>query len=320
MGGHGLPRHLSVPIAADMAGHRLDAALASLLPEFSRSQLQAWIREGRVRLNGTTVPPRYRLAGGEQVEIEVLDEARGDWGPENLPLAVVEEDEHVIVIDKPAGLVVHPGAGNGRGTLLNALLHHCSELARLPRAGIVHRLDKDTSGLLVVAKREPVRLDLIRQLRERQVSRVYRALVHGRMVAGGHVDAPIGRHPRDRLRMAVVAHGRPAVTHYRVRSRYAHHTELEVRLESGRTHQIRVHMSHLRHPIVGDPLYTGRAAAVRGAPELTARVRAFPRQALHAEVLSFEHPVRGKATYHAPLPADLASLIDDLRRHAEVDL
>lgn len=300
-----------------MAGYRLDAALASLLPEFSRSQLQVWIKEGRIRLNGNAVPPRYRLAGGEQVEMEVIEQPHGGWGPEDIPLAIIDEDKDVIVIDKPAGLVVHPGAGNGHGTLLNALLHHCPDLARMPRAGIVHRLDKDTSGLLVVAKREPVRLDLIRQLRERRVSRVYRALVHGRMVAGGHVDAPIGRHPRDRLRMAVVANGRPAVTHYRVRSRYAHHTELEVRLESGRTHQIRVHMAYLRHPIVGDPLYTGRSAAVLGAPELTARVRAFPRQALHAEVLSFEHPARGEATYRAPLPADLASLMDDLRRHAE---
>ncbi|MHB1950853.1 MAG: 23S rRNA pseudouridine(1911/1915/1917) synthase RluD [Acidiferrobacteraceae bacterium] len=317
MSGQGPLRRLSLHVPADLAGRRLDASLASLLPEFSRTQIQAWIRDGGIRLDGACVSPRHRLFGGERVEIEVVETVRGDWGPEDLPLAVVDEDEHVIVIDKPAGVVVHPGAGNDSGTLLNALLHHCPELAHMPRAGIVHRLDKDTSGLLVIAKQEAVRLDLIRQLRERRVSRVYCALVHGCLVAGGHVDAPIGRHPRDRLRRAVVANGRPAVTHYRVRKRYAHHTELEVRLESGRTHQIRVHMAYLRHPIVGDPLYTGRSVAVRGAPELTARVRAFPRQALHAELLSFEHPVRGEVTYRSPLPADLRALLDDLRRHKE---
>jgi 23S rRNA pseudouridine1911/1915/1917 synthase len=310
------PRRIAIKIPGEMVGERLDRSLAVLLPEFSRNQIQAWIREGWARLDGVAVPQRYRVAGGERVEIDIPALPVRDWAPEDIALVIVHEDEHVLVIDKPAGLVVHPGAGNPHGTLLNALLNHCPDLARLPRAGIVHRLDKDTSGLLVVAKREPVRLDLIRQLRERRVSRVYRAIVHGSLVAGGHVDAPIGRHPRDRLRMAVVPSGRPAVTHYRVRSRYASHTELEVRLETGRTHQIRVHMAHLRHPIVGDPVYAGRAFAVPGAPELTLRIRAFPRQALHAELLSFEHPVAGQVTYRALLPADLASLIEDLARNA----
>lgn len=305
---HGGDR-ITVEIPPEMVGERLDRSLATLLPQYSRSQIQSWMKLGYVRLDHAPAQQRYLVRGGECAEIEVPDLSCGDWTAEDIPLAIVHEDEHVLVIDKPPGLVVHPGAGNHEGTLLNALLSHCPELVRLPRAGIVHRLDKDTSGLLVVAKTDAVRLDLARQLKERKVSRVYRALVQGRIVAGGRIDAPIGRHPRERTRMAVVASGRPAVTHYHVRARYRRHTELEVHLESGRTHQIRVHMAYLRHPIVGDPLYAGRPLAPADAPDLAASLSRFPRQALHAESLSFDHPVSGRVSYRARLPADLEALL-----------
>jgi 23S rRNA pseudouridine1911/1915/1917 synthase len=308
-------RHtLSMP--EELAGQRLDQVLARLLPQHSRARLQQWIREGRVTVDRQPSRSRDRVHGGELVEILVPDIPAGDWQAEAIPLVVVYEDDDILVIDKPAGLVVHPGAGNPEGTLLNALLHHAPALIRLPRAGIVHRLDKETSGLLVVAKTEPARLDLIQQLKERSLSREYLALVQGIVIAGGTVDAPIGRHAQTRTRMAVSGRGRPAVSHYRVERKFRAHTLLRVKLESGRTHQIRVHMAHLKHPLVGDPVYGGRALLPKGAgPDLVEALRGFKRQALHATRLGLVHPAtRQPMAWESAPPQDLRDLLEVLER------
>jgi len=308
-------RHtLSMP--EELAGQRLDQVLARLLPQHSRARLQQWIREGRVTVDQQPSRARDRVHGGELVEILVPDIPAGDWQAEAIPLVVVYEDDDILVIDKPAGLVVHPGAGNPEGTLLNALLYHVPALIRLPRAGIVHRLDKETSGLLVVAKTEPARLDLIQQLKERSLSREYLALVQGIVIAGGTVDAPIGRHAQTRTRMAVSGRGRPAVSHYRVERKFRAHTLLRVKLESGRTHQIRVHMAHLKHPLVGDPVYGGRALLPKGAgPDLVEALRGFKRQALHATRLGLVHPAtRQPMAWESAPPQDLRDLLEVLER------
>ncbi|HWS12307.1 MAG TPA: RluA family pseudouridine synthase [Rhodocyclaceae bacterium] len=294
-----------------MAGCRLDQVLARLLPEHSRNRLQGWVRDGRIRVDGAAAEPRRKLWGGETLQVEP-DATPGELAqaPEAIPLTVAYEDEQILVIDKPAGLVVHPGSGNWRGTLLNALLHRLPALAGLPRAGIVHRLDKDTSGLLVVAKTLEAQTDLVRQLQARTVRREYLALVRGTVERDGLVDAPIGRHPVQRTRMAVVARGRPARTHYRVRERLAGATLVECALESGRTHQIRVHMAHIGHPILGDPVYARHAAG--GV--------AFGRQALHAWRLGLRHPASGAALHwESALPQDMAGLLDRLRREKHAD-
>jgi len=294
-----------------MAGCRLDQVLARLLPEHSRNRLQGWVRDGRIRVDGAAAEPRRKLWGGETLEVEP-DATPGELAqaPEAIPLTVAYEDEQILVIDKPAGLVVHPGSGNWRGTLLNALLHRLPALAGLPRAGIVHRLDKDTSGLLVVAKTLEAQTDLVRQLQARTVRREYLALVRGTVERDGLVDAPIGRHPVQRTRMAVVARGRPARTHYRVRERLAGATLVECALERGRTHQIRVHMAHIGHPILGDPVYARHAAG--GV--------AFGRQALHAWRLGLRHPASGAALHwESALPQDMAGLLDRLRREKHAD-
>ena len=249
------PLKAIVPDAA--AGRRFDAVLAELFPEYSRSRLASWIKSGDARLDGETVRPRDPVRGGEAVTLTVVLDVQTHSEPEDIALEVLHEDEHVIVIDKPAGLVVHPGAGNPAGTLVNALLHRDPGLNALPRAGIVHRLDKDTSGVMVVARTLPAHTALVEQLSARAVHRQYLAVVVGALVSGGTANAAIDRHPRDRIRMAVREDGREAVTHYRLRERFRAHTLLECRLETGRTHQIRVHMQHLKHPIVGDPLYGG---------------------------------------------------------------
>jgi len=308
--------HHTLCMPEELAGQRLDQALARLLTPHSRSRLQQWIREGRVTINGQIPKVRDRVLGGEQVEIRVPDVPAGDWQAEAIPLVVIYEDDDILVIDKPAGLVVHPGAGNPEGTLLNALLHHVPALKRLPRAGIVHRLDKETSGLLVVAKTELARLDLIHQLKERSLAREYLALVQGIVIAGGTVDAPIGRHAQTRTRMAVSGRGRPAVSHYRVERKFRAHTLLRVKLESGRTHQIRVHMAHLKHPLVGDPVYGGRALLPKGAgPELIEALRGFKRQALHATRLGLIHPsTRQPMAWDSEPPQDLRDLLDSLER------
>jgi 23S rRNA pseudouridine1911/1915/1917 synthase len=304
-----------VPLTA--AGRRFDQSVAEMFPDYSRSRLSGWIKSGAVTLDGAPATPRQLLRGGEQVRIEVELENEVTSVPEAISLTIVHEDEHVLVLNKPAGLVVHPGAGNPAGTLLNALLHHDPRLAELPRAGIVHRLDKDTSGLMVVAKTLPAVTALVEMLSQHEVERQYEAVVLGTMVSGGSVDAPIGRSMGDRLRQSVrdEEDGKHAVTHYRLRERFRAHSLLQCQLETGRTHQIRVHMTHIHHPLVGDPLYGGGFKLPKGAsPELTAVLRGFRRQALHAEKLSFTHPVSGEAlSFSAERPADQQELIEALR-------
>ena len=300
------------------AGRRFDAVLAELFPEFSRSRLAAWIKSGDALLDGRPARPRDPVRGGEQVSLRAVLETASFDAPEDIALSVLYQDRDVIVVDKPAGLVVHPGAGNPTGTLVNALLHFDPALSALPRAGIVHRLDKDTSGVMVVARTLPAHTSLVAQLSERDVHRQYLAVVVGALVSGGSVSAPIDRHPRDRIRMAVREDGRDATTHYRLRERFRAHTALECRLETGRTHQIRVHMQHLRHPIVGDPLYGGALKLPKGASEeLAAALRGFRRQALHAETLEFAHPASGEPVRcTAPVPADMLELMRVLRADA----
>jgi 23S rRNA pseudouridine1911/1915/1917 synthase len=309
-------RHAAeVPLAA--AGRRFDQALAEMFPDYSRSRLSGWIKSGAVTLDGAQAPPRHLLRGGEQVLLQVELETEVTSAPEDIALDIVHEDDHLLVLNKPAGLVVHPGAGNPAGTLMNALLHHDPKLAELPRAGIVHRLDKDTSGLMVVAKTLPTCTALVDLLSRHEVERQYEAVVLGTMVAGGTVDEPIGRSMGDRLRQAVrdEEDGKRAVTHYRLRERFRAHSLLQCQLETGRTHQIRVHLAHVGHPLVGDPLYGGGLKLPKGASaELMATLRGFRRQALHAEKLSFLHPATGEAlSFSAERPADQLALIEVLR-------
>ena len=293
---------LTIPL--EMAGLRLDQALARLLPQESRTRLARLIEEGHVRVDGEAATIRRKLKSGESVEVELVPRPVDNaFQAEAIALPIVHEDEHLLVVDKPAGLVVHPGSGNWEGTMLNALLHHVPGVEKLPRAGIVHRLDKDTSGLLVVAKTEAAQLDLVRQLQARTVKRTYQALARGKVAHGGKVDAPIGRHPVHRTRMAVVDEGKPAVTHYQVMERFKAHTLLECSLETGRTHQIRVHLASIGHPLEGDTVYAGRNPGK------------FPRQALHAWKLAFIHPrSRTPVHYESPLPADLVALLESLRK------
>ncbi|MGZ5040856.1 MAG: RluA family pseudouridine synthase [Usitatibacter sp.] len=298
-------RELSLTIPPELAGLRLDQALAKLLPEESRTRLARLIEKGHVRVDGEHVSGKHKLKSGEAVEVSLAPRVEESaYRPEAIALEVVHEDRDVLVVNKPAGLVVHPGSGNWAGTLLNALLHHVPALEGLARAGIVHRLDKDTSGLLVVAKNEPAQISLVRQLQARTVKRTYLALARGRIAAPGKVDAPIGRHPVHRTRMAVVAGGKAAVTHYRVRESFPSHTLLECDLETGRTHQIRVHLASIGHPLEGDPVY-----AKRGEPQ------ALGRQALHAWKLAFLHPRTGALqAFEAPIPADFRALLEALRK------
>jgi len=302
-------------IPVEAAGRRVDQALAELFPEFSRSRLTAWLKAGEITLDGKVPRPRDPVRGGERVELRAELAPASDSQPEPIALSILHEDEHLLVINKPVGLVVHPGAGNPAGTLVNALLHHDPNLAVLPRAGIVHRLDKDTSGALIVARTLEAHTALVEQLAARDIHRQYEAIVNGAMIAGGTVDAPLERHPVDRLRRAVREDGKPAVTHYRVRERFRAHTRLECTLETGRTHQIRVHMAHIRHPLVGDALYGGTLRLPKAASEtLVATLRGFRRQALHAERIAFDHPIHGTALdLQAPAPADLIALAAALR-------
>ena len=305
----------TVPL--ELAGRRFDQALAEMFPEYSRSRLAEWIKAGDALLDGQPVRPRDPVRGGEAVAVNLRTRVETHSEAEAIALDVRYQDADVLVIDKPAGLVVHPGAGNPRGTMVNALLHLDPALAELPRAGIVHRLDKDTSGLMVVARSLRAHSSLIEQLSGREVHRQYLAVVVGPMIAGGTVDAPIGRHPTDRIRQAVVkeGQGKQAVTHYRVRERFRAHTLVECRLETGRTHQIRVHMAYAKHPLIGDPLYGGSFKLPKAAtPELVEALRGFRRQALHAEKLSFRHPVSGEAvTTESPMPDDMQALLAALR-------
>ena len=310
-----IQREALVPL--DMGGRRFDQAVAGMFPDFSRSRLSSWIKSGVLTLDGAQVPPRQVLHGGERVCLHAQLDTEVTSAAQDIALTIVHEDAHLLVVDKPSGLVVHPGAGNPAGTLLNALLFHDASLAELPRAGIVHRLDKDTSGLMVVAKTLPSYTALVDLLSRHEVERQYEAVVMGTMIAGGTVDAPIGRSMGDRLRQAVrdEEDGKRAVTHYRLRERFRAHCLLQCQLETGRTHQIRVHLTHIGHPLVGDPVYGGGLKLPKGAaPDLVVALRGFRRQALHAEKLSFIHPVSGEpVAFTAPRPADQQALIEALR-------
>lgn len=307
---------LAVP--EELAGLRLDQALARMFPDYSRSRLKEWLLAGSIKVDSGLTKPKEAVSGGEIVTLEPQPEAVVVARPEPISLEIVFEDKDLLVINKPAGLVVHPGAGNPGGTLMNGLLHHVSALEEVPRAGIIHRIDKDTTGLLLVAKTLPAHTALVRALAEREISRRYVAICYGVLTGGGTIDEPIGRHPADRKRMSIQQNGKPAVTHYTVRERFAAFTYVDVRLETGRTHQIRVHFAHRRHALVGDPVYGGRLALPKGASdELIDTLRCFKRQALHAAKLGVSHPISGaELEFEAPLPGDFAHLVDVMRRDA----
>ncbi|WP_293731273.1 23S rRNA pseudouridine(1911/1915/1917) synthase RluD [uncultured Actinobacillus sp.] len=307
---------LSAEVQQEQMGQRLDQTLAELFPEYSRSRLKTWIEQDLVLINGKVSNiPRAKVLGGEQVEITVEVEDETHFTPENIPLNIVYEDEHILVINKPKDFVVHPGAGNPSGTVLNALLYHYPQIAEVPRAGIVHRLDKDTTGLMVVAKTIPAQTQLVRDLQKRKITREYEAVAFGVMTKGGKVDEPMARHPTKRTAMAVHPMGKPAVTHYRIMEHFRNYTRLRLRLETGRTHQIRVHMAHIAHPLLGDQTYGGRPRPPKNASEHFAEVlRNFQRQALHAIMLRLEHPITGELMeWHAPLPDDFVELIAALK-------
>ena len=303
----------------EWAGDRVDLALARLFPDYSRSRLQSWLKDGQILLDGQVRRAKDKVFGGEQVELQVVLSSENSWEAEDIPLNVVYEDEQLLVINKSAGMVVHPAAGNFSGTMLNALLHRAPELEAIPRAGIVHRLDKDTSGLLVVARTLQSQKSLVEQLQARSFLREYDAIAQGVMTAGGTVDAPIGRHPVNRKRMAVNPNGKAAITHYRVSERYRLHTKLKVKLETGRTHQIRVHMAHINHPLLGDPVYSGRFKIPPASDEaFVATLKNFHRQALHARHLGLMHPASNEfIEWDAEVPQDMMKLEEALRRDLE---
>jgi 23S rRNA pseudouridine1911/1915/1917 synthase len=303
---------LQASVPQEMHGNRLDQVAAQLFPQYSRSRLQEWIKAGALCVDGLQCRPRDKVSEGASVRIDAVLQAEVGWQGQDMALDIVYEDDAILVVNKPAGLVVHPAAGHAEGTLVNALLGHAPELALLPRAGIVHRLDMETSGLLVVARSLPAHHHLVEQLQARTVKREYCALCIGAMTGGGTVDAAMGRHPRQRKKMAVLAvGGKEAVTHYRLAQRFGHHTRITVNLETGRTHQIRVHMGHRHYPLIGDPLYGGRPRIPKGASDLLINtLRNFPRQALHARSLGFIHPnTQESVQFECPLPDDIRTLI-----------
>ncbi|HCF0148629.1 TPA: 23S rRNA pseudouridine(1911/1915/1917) synthase RluD [Pseudomonas aeruginosa] len=312
-----IQRAAEVPF--ELGGQRLDQIAAQLFPEHSRSRLAGWIKDGRLTVDGAVLRPRDIVHSGAQLVLEAEQEAQGEWLAQDIELEIVYEDEHILVIDKPAGLVVHPAAGHQDGTLLNALLYHVPDIANVPRAGIVHRLDKDTTGLMVVAKTLEAHTKLVAQLQARSVSRIYEAIVIGVITSGGTIDAPIGRHGVQRQKMAVVDAGKVAVSHYRVLERFRAHTHTRVKLETGRTHQIRVHMGHIGYPLVGDPVYGGRFRIPPVASQtLVQTLREFPRQALHARFLELDHPATGvRMKWESPLPEDFLWLLSLLRQDRE---
>ncbi len=311
-----MTNYFNTIIPTQMAGYRLDKALAELFPTYSRTCLQQWIRDGQILVD--TIPKRGKdkVQGGEMIQIMAHLAEQVTWQAQPLPLNLLYEDEAILVVNKPAGLVVHPGAGNPNHTLVNALLHDFPELAQLPRAGIIHRLDKETSGVLVIARSLPAHTHLVAQLQRHEFKREYQAIVTGVLISGGTVNAPIGRHPVHRTRMAVLASGKPAITHYRVIQRYRAHTHLRVQLETGRTHQIRVHMAYKHYPLIGDTVYGGRLHLPAGSSTaLKETLRTFPRQALHAEQLGLLHPYHNEwMQWTAPLPTDLQTLLSTLAK------
>jgi 23S rRNA pseudouridine1911/1915/1917 synthase len=302
---------LDAIVPDQLDGQRLDQIAARLFSDYSRSRLQQWIKAGQLTVDGRTAKSRDSIFSGSALKLEAVLEPTERWEAQSITLDIVYEDKHLLVINKPAGLVVHPAAGHADGTLVNALLHHCPSLATLPRAGIVHRLDKDTSGLLVVAKTLAAHHDLVAQLQERSVHREYEAVIYGVPTGGGTVTADIGRHPKDRLKMAVLTHGgKEAITHYRVIKRFAAHSHIRCFLETGRTHQIRVHMAHAGFPLIGDPLYARLKLPAGASAELREALRQFPRQALHARRLELLHPATGEPiSWEVPLADDIVELL-----------
>jgi len=317
-----MPTHISLTrrVAEDAAGSRLDQAAVELFPDFSRGRLQQWIKQGELTVNGQRAKPSSRVVGGEKLNIDAQLVSEGEVEPEDIPLDVIFEDEHLLVLNKPAGLVVHPAAGNWEGTLQNALLNYDPDLDALPRSGIVHRLDKDTSGVMVVARSLKAHASLVDQLQTRSMSRVYEAVVKGETPAAGTITASIDRNLRDRKKMAVRKGGKPATSHYRLIERLPGTSHIEVSLESGRTHQIRVHMTHLGYPIVGDPLYGRGPIRQKGlSAEAAEAINGFGRQALHARTLKLIHPESGEeCEFHAPLAGDIRELIETLK-HSKTD-
>ncbi|KXJ53090.1 MAG: RNA pseudouridine synthase [Neptuniibacter sp. Phe_28] len=312
---------LQAQVGNDLVGKRLDQAVAQLFPEYSRSRLQGWIKDGSLTVDGVVKRPRDKLFGGEIVAIDAELEKIEDHQPQNIPLDIVYEDDHILIVNKPAGLVVHPAIGHRDSTLLNALLYHCPEIAQVPRAGIVHRLDMDTTGLMVVAKTIMAQTELVTQLQERSMGREYEAVVNGVMTGGGMVDEPMGRHSKHRQKMAVVGVGKEAVTHYRVLKKLRAHTHIRLKLETGRTHQIRVHMAHINYPLVGDQLYGGRFRLPKGcSDEMLKTLRDFKRQALHAKKLELWHPHSGElVSWEVDLPDDFQHLLQVLTADASTD-
>ncbi len=312
---------LTAEIQLHQLGQRLDQALAECFPDYSRSRIKTWIEQSLVQVNGVVVnKPREKVFGGEQIIVEVEIEDENRFVAQQIPLDIVYEDDDILVINKPKDFVVHPGAGNPDGTVLNALLYHCPQIAEVPRAGIVHRLDKDTTGLMVVAKTIPAQTRLVYALQKRRITREYEAVAYGIMTKGGTIDQPMARHPTKRTHMAVHPMGKPAVTHYRIMERFRNYTRLRLRLETGRTHQIRVHMAHIAHPLLGDQVYGGRPRPPKGASEeLLQTLRDFQRQALHAVMLRLQHPITGEEMeWHAPLPQDFVELVAELKKDYEL--
>ena len=310
---------LSAEVPSESGGQRLDQVAAQLFAEYSRSRLVTWIKDGRLTVDGNVLRPRDLVYGGSILQLTAEQEAQGEWIAQDIALDIVYEDDQILVINKPAGLVVHPAAGHADGTLLNALLHHVPDIVNVPRAGIVHRLDKDTTGLMVVAKTLQAQTQLVNQLQGRTVSRIYECIVIGVVTAGGKIDAPIGRHGQQRQRMAVMDNGKPAVSHYRVLDRFRSHTHVRVKLETGRTHQIRVHMAYINFPLIGDPAYGGRFRIPPAASQtLVESLKTFPRQALHARFLELDHPVTGqRMRWESPLPEDFVWLLSLLKQDRE---
>jgi 23S rRNA pseudouridine1911/1915/1917 synthase len=307
---------LQAEVPESMSGSRLDQIAAQMFPDYSRARLQTWIKSGELLVNGQVIRPRDKGFAGDKLEIKAELKVEDSWSAQPISLNIVYEDENLLVINKASATVVHPAAGHSDGTLLNGLLHHCKQLELLPRAGIVHRLDKDTTGLMVVAKTLPAHTSLVQQLQARSVTREYEAIVSDVLTAGGTIDLPLGRHPVNRKKRAVLEQGQEAITHYTVIKRYVAHTHIAVKLETGRTHQIRVHLSHLKYPIVGDKLYGGRLRIPRACTEeLATALRQFERQALHAKSLGLIHPVSGEPmTWTSELPQDMQDLLAILER------
>lgn len=310
----------SIKVPNELGNKRFDQVAAQLFPDFSRARLQSWIKEGNLTVDGESRKAKEKLVGGELLEISVVTQAEGEWLPEEMDIPIVYEDDHIIIINKPMNLVVHPAAGNLTGTLLNGLLHHCPELQNIPRAGIVHRLDKDTTGLMVVAKTLQAQNNIVEQLQSREMGREYEAVVQGTMTGGGSVKEPMARHAKDRTKMAVHPTGKDAITHYRVLEKFPSFTHVRVKLETGRTHQIRVHMAHIQHPLAGDQTYGGKVRLPKGVSnQLRDVLREFPRQALHAKRLELHHPDTGRLVHwEVPLPDDFQALLETLRLDAEL--